>query len=266
MTMKGRRFRRRLRTMLSVCVATCLGALDAGAQVEQQARLVEQGQKVYDLHCVGCHGEKGDGQGPAARLLIVKPRDFTKGVFKFRTTPSGSLPTDEDLYRTITRGVFRTSMPEHALLPEKQRLAVIQYIKTFSDRWQTERSGQPIPIPAPSEDLGSPESIARGKAVYELLECWTCHGRAGRGDGPSAATLQPDEWGNPQKPFNFTKGWLKSGPTPRDVYRTFMTGLNGTAMPSYQAIFESPDGENIREGDAWHLISFVLSLREKQNP
>lgn len=249
-------------TLICALLALTLAGV-AGAQTEQQARLAQEGGKVYGIYCVGCHGEKGDGNGPAARLLIVKPRDFTRGIFKFRTTPSGSMPTDEDLYRTITRGVFRTSMPEHALVPERQRLAVIQYIKTFSERWTTEAPGQPIPIPGQPEDLGSDESVARGKVLYEMLECWTCHGKSGRGDGPSAATLQPDEWGNPQKPFNFTKGWLKGGPSPRDIYRTFMTGLNGTAMPSYQAIFDSPDGENIKEGDAWRLISFVLSLREK---
>jgi hypothetical protein len=66
------------------------------------------------------------------------------------------------------------------------------------------------------------------------------------GDGPSARTLPPDTWGNPQKPFNFTKGGLKSGGEPQDVYRTFMTGLNGTAM-LYGDIFAEPDGESIKE-------------------
>jgi len=84
------------------------------------------------------------------------------------------------------------------------------------------------------------------------------------GDGPSARTLPADTWGNPQKPFNFTKGRLKSGAEPQDVYRTFMTGLNGTAMPSYEDIFASPDGENIKDGDAWNLVSFVLSLRKER--
>lgn len=245
-------------------LALLAASLEAGAQTGQQALLIEQGKKVYDLYCVGCHGEKGDGQGPAAQLLIVKPRDFTRGIFKFRSTPSGSLPTDEDLYRIITRGVFRTSMPEHALLPERQRLAVVQYIKTFSEQWKTEKPGQPIPIPDPPEDFGSPASVERGREVYEALGCWNCHGRSGRGDGPSAKAMSPDTWGNPQKVFNFTKGWLKGGPTPKDIYRTFMSGMDGSAMPSYQDIFEAPDGETLKEGDAWHLISFILSLR--QNP
>ncbi len=223
--------------------------------------LVAQGKQVYDRYCVGCHGEKGDGKGPAARLLIIKPRDFTKGVFKFRSTPSGTLPTDEDLYKIITRGVYRTSMPDWGLVPERDRLAVIQYIKTFYPEWKAQGPGKPIFIPEPPDTLGSPESVARGKELYKLLECNACHGESGRGDGPSAATLDPDVWGNKQKPFDLTQGRLKSGPSPKDIYRTFMTGVGGTAMPSYADIFGEPDGENIKEGDAWHLASYALFLR-----
>ncbi len=240
-----------------------LGAAAQGSDAppSQLDILVAQGKQVYDRYCIGCHGEKGDGKGPGARLLIVKPRDFTKGVFKFRSTPSGTLPTDEDLYRIITRGVYRTSMPDWGLVPERDRLAVIQYIKTFYPEWKTQGPGKPIFIPDPPDTFGSPASVARGKELYVLLGCPACHGDSGRGDGPSAATLDPDVWGNKQKPFDLTQGRLKSGPSHKDIYRTFMTGVGGTAMPSYADIFGEPDGENIKEGDAWHLASYVLSLR-----
>jgi mono/diheme cytochrome c family protein len=229
-----------------------------GAQLDP---LRDEGAQVYRRYCVGCHGERGDGRGVAAPMLIVKPRDFTTGVFKFRSTPSGALPTDEDLYRIITRGVYRTSMPDWALLGERERLAVIQYLKGFYPAWEKRGPAVPIVIPPVPSFLGSAESIARGKEIFALLECTTCHGESGRGDGPSARQLPPDVWGNPQKPFDFTKGRLKSGPTVQDVYRTFMTGVGGTAMPSYADIFAEPDGESIRDGDAWHLVSYVLSLR-----
>jgi len=142
----------------------------------------------------------------------------------------------------------------------------VAVVKSFFPDWDARGPGVPIPIPAAPADLESPERIARGQAVFELLECATCHGAGGRGDGPSAKTLQPDAWGNPQKPFNFTKGKLKSGGNPEDVYRTFMTGLNGTAMPSYYDIFAEPDGENIKAGDGWSLVAYVRSLREKGTP
>lgn len=226
----------------------------------------EAGRVLYDRYCAGCHGTAGDGAGPAAPMLIVKPRDFTKATFKFRSTPAGTLPTDADLFRTITRGVNRTSMPEWQLLPERERWALVETVKAFVPDWQERGAGVPIAIPPPPGDLGGAERIARGREVYETLECTTCHGAEGRGDGPSAKTLPPDAWGNPQHPFNFSKGALKSGSSPADVYRTFMTGLNGTAMPSYYDIFAAPDGEYIREGDGWNLVAYVLSLRGKATP
>ena len=153
-------------------------------------------------------------------------------------------------------------MPRHTLVPEQERVAVVQYLKAFSDRFKTEGPGEPILVPRPPQFVGTTESATRGKVVYDLLECGNCHGQTGKGDGPSSKTLVADAWGNPQKPFNFTRGWLKGGPTVKDVYRTFMTGINGTAMPSYADIFSNPDGEYIKEGDAWHLISYILSLRQ----
>ena len=86
-------------------------------QAPQSLRLLERGREVYHQRCVGCHGEKGDGNGPAAAFLDPRPRNFTVPAFKFRTTPSGSLPTDGDLYRTITRGVRWTAMPTWHELP-----------------------------------------------------------------------------------------------------------------------------------------------------
>lgn len=241
----------------ALALALAGGAAAAGGETE----LLRIGRRSYAENCAGCHGPAGDGQGPAADLLIVKPRDFTSGTYKFRSTPDGSLPTDEDLYRTITRGVNRTAMPGFPLLPELERVGLVEVLKTLSPRFSAERPAAPIPIPDPPAFVGSAASVARGRELYAALSCDACHGEAGVGDGPAAATLGEDEWGNPQKPFNFTQGYLKSGPDVRDIYRTFMTGLNGTAMPSFYESFAHPDGVNIHEGDAWHLVSYVLSLR-----
>jgi mono/diheme cytochrome c family protein len=227
---------------------------------------LEAGRALYDRYCAGCHGASGDGAGPAAAMLLVKPRDFTKGTFKFRSTPAGTLPTDADLFRTITQGVHRTSMPEWVLLPERERWALVAVVKSFFPEWEQRGAGTAIPMPAAPNDLAGTERVARGRTVYETLDCGTCHGVEGKGDGPSAKTLPPDAWGNPQKPFNFTKGKLKGGGAPEDVYRTFMTGLNGTAMPSFYDIFAEPDGEYIKPGDAWNLVAYVRSLRTKGAP
>lgn len=229
--------------------------------VPARAESGDRGAAIYATYCAGCHGDRGDGHGPAADMLIVKPRDFTRGVFKFRSTPTGELPTTEDLYRTITNGAYGTSMPGWPLLTEVERHAVIEFIKGFYPGWATDGPGTPIHIPPVPDFVGTPASVARGGEIYEMLDCAQCHGDGGRGDGPSARDLDPDIWGNPQKPFDFTQGRLRGGPDVSDIYRTFMTGIGGTAMPSYASIFEEADGEYILEGDAWHLVSFVLSLR-----
>jgi cytochrome c oxidase cbb3-type subunit 2 len=246
---------------IAALVLACVLAVPARAA--DPAALRAEGARVYATYCAGCHGDAGDGRGPAAEMLLTKPRDFTKGVFKFRSTPNGTLPTDDDLLRIVTRGVYRTSMPEWSLLSDRERLGVVAYLKGFYAEWDERGAGTPIPIPPPPADLAAPERLARGRELYVLLECGACHGPEGRGDGPSAKTLAPDAWGNPQKPFNFTKGRLKAGGAPEDVYRTFMTGLNGTAMPSFGDIFLEPDGEYVRAGDGWNLVAYILSLRAR---
>ena len=125
--------------------------------VPQTDGQVARGKQVYERRCVGCHGVKGDGNGPAATFLDPRPRDFTLGAFKFRTTPSGSLPTDGDLYRTLSRGVRWTAMPTWHEIPEKDRIAVIAFIKTLSPRWKEERPEPPIII-------GDPPKATRGAA------------------------------------------------------------------------------------------------------
>jgi mono/diheme cytochrome c family protein len=219
-----------------------------------QPALVQRGKVVYDTYCGGCHGSDGGGNGPAARWLNPKPRNFQRAAFKFRTTPSGALPTNEDLHRTISRGVFRSSMPAWFLMPETDKVAVIEYLKTFSDRWQNAYEYEnPITIPDPPEFVGTPESVARGKELYALMKCANCHGESGHGDGPAAADLKDDE-GRHIVPFDFTSGVLKGGPGLKDIYRTFSTGLDGTPMPSY---FDSLPNDD----DRWHLVSYIMSLR-----
>ena len=77
----------------------------------QQAGDPAQGKVIYEKKCALCHGEKGDGNGPSASLLDPRPRDFTKGKYKIRTSASGRLPTDADLFRIISEGMPGTSMP-----------------------------------------------------------------------------------------------------------------------------------------------------------
>jgi cytochrome c oxidase cbb3-type subunit 2 len=228
---------------------------------------IEHGKEVYRRRCLGCHGATGDGNGPAAAFIQTdRPRNFTLGVFKFRLTPSGSLPDDGDLMRTITRGVRGTAMPTWHELPDKDRLAVIQYIKfeLAVDRsdpgnpyryFVEEPAKAPIHIgepPRPSADL-----VRQGESVWRQAKCWECHGDGGKGDGDKAQGLM-DDFGFPIRPANLTTGQFKSGPGVADVFRTITTGLSGTPMPSY--------GDTVSEGDRWALSYFVVSLSAYKDP
>jgi len=192
------------------------------------------GFAVYSRNCVGCHGIKGDGTGPAAVRLFTKPRNFTTGVFKFRSTPNGQLPLDEDLSRTIRQGLKGSSMPMFEFLPERERSAVIEFIKLYSPKWKTEvQNRQRVILPSAAPDnLLTEDRVWRGRYAYIGMGCHNCHGMTGRGDGPSAAALK-DDWGQPVRPYNYHRGAPKGGSTPLDIYRTFRTGV--TPMPNYQS-------------------------------
>ncbi len=189
------------------------------------------GQRVYNGACAACHGVAGDGNGDAARYLNPRPRDFTSGTFKFRSTPDGELPTDDDLYRSVALGIPRTTMPAWKdLLTDQQIRDVVSYIKTFTDKFKTFDPGTPITIP--DEPRVTSELLAEGRNMYIVMQCWKCHGVAGRGDGESADALV-DDWKYRVKPFDFTTGNYKAGDDNRSVYKTFYTGLNGSPMPAY---------------------------------
>ncbi len=205
----------------------------------------------YRRYCVGCHGEVGDGNGENAQWLDPKPRDFTTAVFKCRSTPTGTLPTDEDLFDTIARGLDRSNMPPWNTFTKQERADLVAWIKHFSPRWQTEKAGTPIQIPP--EPQVTPDRVKAGREVFDRVQCWKCHGVTGRANGPSAATLT-DDAGRPITPFNFQEGARpKCGGTDRDLYRIFMTGLDGTPMPSF--------ADNIKPDEAWDLVFYLRSLQ-----
>jgi cytochrome c oxidase cbb3-type subunit 2 len=233
-----------------------INTLKRGSATEAQWVRVWEGKQVYETYCSGCHGLKGDGKGIAAAMLDTKPRNFTRGMFKFISTAPGSLPSDADLHRTLLRGVPRTSMPSWSLLSEGDRTNVIEYLKTFSERWQKATQPTPLAFGSAPAWVGSGASVAKGKIVYAKMGCANCHGETGIGDGHSAATLK-DADDNPIKPFNFREGILKGGSRIEDIYRTFYTGLAGTPMPAFGGILSDEDN--------WHLVSYVVYLMGKTN-
>ncbi len=211
----------------------------------------KDGAMDYRRYCVVCHGALGDGNGESAQWLDPKPRDFTLGVFKCRSTPTGTLPTDEDLFNTIARGLDRSNMPPWNTFTRQERADLVAWIKHFSPRWQTEKPGPPIQIP-PEPEV-TPERVKAGQEVFARVQCWKCHGVEGKANGPSASTLQ-DDLGRPILPYNFAEGGrFKCGTSDQDLYRIFMTGLDGTPMPSF--------ADNIKPDEAWDLVFYLRSLQ-----
>ncbi len=209
----------------------------------------------YRRYCVVCHGVLGDGNGESAKWfdppMFPKPRDFTLAVFECRSTPTGTLPTDEDLFDTIARGLDRSNMPPWNTFTRQQRADLVAWIKHFSARWQTEKPGEAIKIPAEPEVTA--ERVKAGQEVFNRVQCWKCHGAEGKANGPSASTLQ-DDLGRPILPYNFAEGGrFKCGSTDQDLYRIFMTGLDGTPMPSF--------ADNIKPDEAWDLVFYLRSLQ-----
>lgn len=209
-----------------------------------------EGKWIYETNCAICHGISGDGRGMAAHMFVTQPRDLTTGVFKFRSTPSGSLPTDTDLIRTITNGLKGTPMVAQRHLTKEQVRAVVTYIKTFSKRFAEEPTTPAIDlVDAPPGDAAI---LARGKELYREAGCVDCHGAQGLGDGSSAGDLK-DAWGHPAKPGDLTTP-LKRGSTARAIHQTLITGLDGTPMPSYQ--------DALTEEQLWTLAFYVASLNK----
>lgn len=233
----------------SIFLLCLLFLAGAGEPLWAAEGILARGRQIYLTYCAVCHGERGDGRGPAAARLQIKPRDFTSGLFKFRSTPSGALPLDADLYRTLSQGIHRTSMIPQTHLSVDDRWAVIQYLKGFSARFVRENPAKPVWLPSPPANLQA--RWRQGKQLYVDAGCVQCHGASGRGNGPAATELR-DDWGHPIQPTDLTLRPFKGGSSPTPLYRTLSTGLNGTPMPSYRDV--------LSEEELWALVAYVNSL------
>jgi mono/diheme cytochrome c family protein len=257
--------RTRRLTKLFLGIAACV-ALPITASAQQGESHIgkvtghsDAGRQLFYRYCWGCHGFRGDGNGenwlpPSSWLgpyLNIQPRDFVAATFKCRSTPTGTLPTDQDLYNSLVRGFVNSAMPSWITLTDQNRADLVAFIKTFSARWKNEKAGDPIKVP-PETKL-TVESIKHGQELFQKLECWKCHGQEGRGDGPSASTLT-DSNDQPIRPYNFAVGSrFKCGATNQDLYKIFITGLDGTPMPSFADV--------IKPEDAWDLVHFLRTLQ-----
>jgi mono/diheme cytochrome c family protein len=228
------------------------------------------GKQLYATHCLQCHGERGDGQGAAARFLYPKPRNFTEVKFRLATV-ANLVPTDDDLFQVITRGMPGSAMVPFAHLSEPERRALVGYVKDLTRngfqakvRQEAEATGEK-PDPAelqkqvdeyltPGEAVAVPTdlpaadaaSVARGKEAY-AKGCASCHGATGKGDG---AQDQRDSDGVPTVPRDFSRGIFKGGRERHQLYARIALGMPGTPMPA----------NNLPPNEIGDLINFIHSL------
>lgn len=231
--------------MRSAALVVALALVAAGATIGAGAAPPDLalGKQVYDLNCAVCHGPEGDGRGHAAPHFVSQPRDFRTGRYKLRSTGSGQLPTDDDLKRSIVRGLPGTGMVPQDHLSDLEVTAVVSYLKSLSPRFAAGSPPNPLSVSPPPPRIR--EAVERGRKVYAKAECAECHGREGRGDGPSVKDLKI-------KPSDLTRRPFKGGDAASDIVRAVITGYDSTPMPSYHLVLE--------DAEIWELAYWVESL------
>ena len=236
-----------------------------GLHAQQPAAPQNSGKAIYEQHCAACHGAGGDGNGPASVWLYPKPRNFSAGQFKIKSTPGQSLPTDDDLVQSVTRGLPGSSMPSFSYLGEPERRAVVQYVKQLTA--YTDKSGKLInrfeaaaangalaqPVEVPPEPAIGVQELTLGREMFKKMQCALCHGETGAGDGPQVPTLK-DAAGLPIRPRDFNTGLFRGGHTGRDLYLRIHNGLPGTPMVPYGP-------EQMKSEERWALVHYIQSLR-----
>lgn len=137
-----------------------------------------------------------------------------------------------------------------------------------AEQWRQAEDPSALVIPNVARVEDTPESRARGRALYlsAKAKCATCHGEAGLGDGSQTYSVQKnpvtntdydqpglfDDWGNPLKPRNLTVGIYRGGRRPLDLYRRIHAGISGTPMPAF--------GTVLKDEDIWDLVNYVMHL------
>ncbi len=228
-----------------------------------------RGMALFAKHCVICHGEAGDGMGKFAYLMNPRPRNLKLGKFKLTTTQN-QIPSDNDLLRTIVRGMPGSAMPPWGHLPSADLKALVAYVRHIhvaavqaeldagvadgsleKDEVQDLLVQRTQPGPAvviPPEPAFDDLRWFNGRRVY-LEACASCHGADGR---PLPEAVKFDDEGYPAPPRSFVDGIFKGSMEGPDLYCRIVKGMRGTPMPASEG--------NFTDEEVWDLIHYVQSL------
>ena len=245
----------------------------------QDQRAGLNGEELYQFYCTVCHGENGAGDGVAAKFLYPAPRDFTIGIFKYKTSPADTeQPSDEDLFKTIKFGLPRTGMPPWGVvLDDDQIRSLLTVVKAL------DTVGTWAPLDAEDEEFDddghytgemlsfveriswenqvpfTKASVAQGKEGF-IENCTPCHGDDGRGN-PAVEKNLRDDWGARIWPRDLTKPWTwrvtnvedSAEQTIRNIFTRLSVGILGTPMPEHTS--------GVSEELRWHIANYEFTLR-----
>ena len=249
--------------IISIVVVALVPIVFAGSPLHAAKGDPEKGREIYMKRCWWCHGEEGAADGPAAEFMLPPPRDFTEGVYKFKSTPFDELiPSDEDFFNMIKGGLMKehvagwngmnnTSMPGwEDMLKDDEIWHLVAYIKSIVEYEQPEQG----PISVGNKVASSEDSIEKGRKIFREM-CAECHGEEGRGDGTK---MLKDDWGYRTWPRNLTKPWtFRMTDTVEDIYTRITVGIPGTQMPS----FADPESKKrLNDEERWHVANYVVSI------
>lgn len=212
---------------------------------------------IYMKRCSHCHGEDGDGEGPAAEFFYPKPRDFTLALFKYKTTDADTeFPSDDDFRAIIRDGLPGTGMPGwKSILSDAEIDALIFKIKQFGE-WEEEELDY-APIEMGNKPEATPELLAEGRKQF-VKACVQCHGEEGRGNITSGKKLK-DDLQNRIWPRNLTRPetW-RFTTTVEQVFQRLSAGIPGTPMPEHATTMSAQE--------RWAIAHYVMQLRENSVP
>jgi mono/diheme cytochrome c family protein len=210
----------------------------ASSPAQETGDAMVRGARIHARYCAACHGVEGRGDGPGATELSPRPRDFTAGKFRYRSTESGSPPRRSDIEHVVQVGRAGTAMPAFGgLLSESQIADVVGFILSLRNSSRSQQEPEAFSLPPFPEP--SAEQLADGRALYLIVGCWKCHGTDGSGRGPSARGLKNDE-GRPIRPRDFRYEPFRGGHNVDTVAFAVLSGLIGTPMPSFAEILVVP--------------------------